>query len=132
MTAQPNTTIEDELETAEIEFNRAMISNDRDQIARCVTDDWVLVTAERGPVPGAYILQLIGDGTLTHATMENQTLAVRHHGDGGTVTSRGKLTGTFNGAPIAADEWVTDVYVRRDGRWLCQVTHLSKVPPSTA
>lgn len=30
-----------ELEEA---FNRAMVSNDVEQIARCITDDWILVT----------------------------------------------------------------------------------------
>ena len=41
------------------------------------------------------------------------------------VTGRGQNTGTFNGQPIAADEWITDVYRKVDGRWLCVLTHLT-------
>jgi hypothetical protein len=43
-------------------FNRAMISNDVDAIARCITHDWILVTPEVGPVPRSRILDVIGSG----------------------------------------------------------------------
>lgn len=50
-------------------FNQAMISNDIERISRCITDDWILVTPEAGPVPRSRILDVIGSGFLTHATM---------------------------------------------------------------
>ena len=43
------------------------------------------------------------------------------------VTARGLNTGHFKGQPISADEWVTDVYRKVDGRWLCVLTHLTPV-----
>lgn len=114
-----------ELEAAEQRFNGAMVSNDPAQIADCVTPDWVLVTPERGPIPGAYIMQLIGNGTLTHTTMVKKTHHIHQVGDLATVTGRGQNTGTFQGAPISADEWITDVYCRKNGKWRCMLTHLS-------
>jgi ketosteroid isomerase-like protein len=113
------------LEAAEQRFNAAMASNDPAQIAACVTPDWVLVTPERGPIPGAFLLQLIADGTLTHATMVKQTHHIHQQGDFATVTGRGRNTGTFQGAAISADEWITDVYCRQDGVWRCLLTHLT-------
>jgi ketosteroid isomerase-like protein len=42
----------DELAGVEDNFNRAMVSNDAARIAACVSDDWVLVTPEGGPISG--------------------------------------------------------------------------------
>jgi ketosteroid isomerase-like protein len=114
-----------ELEAADQRFNEAMVSNDPAQIAECITPDWVLVTPARGPIPGAELLQLIGNGTLTHDMMVKKTHHIRQSGDFATVTGRGQNTGTFQGAPISADEWITDVYCRQDGKWRCTLTHLT-------
>jgi ketosteroid isomerase-like protein len=110
-------------------FNSAMISNDVERIAACISDDWVLITPEVGPVSRAGMLGAIASGTLTHATMSKDVGSVRVYGDTAIVSGRGQNTGTFRGAPISADEWVTDVYHRIDGRWLCVLTHLTPVRP---
>ena len=111
-----------ELEDA---FNRAMISNDVEQISRCITEDWVLVTPEAGPVPRSRILGVIGSGILSHATMTKVATHAFVSGDTAWVTGRGQNTGTFNGDPIEADEYITDVYRKVDGDWRCMLTHLT-------
>lgn len=111
--------------SAEDAFSAAMISNDVSRIRECITPDWVLVTPERGPIQGAAILGAIGNGVLSHATMVKQAHLVRVFGDTGFVTGRGQNSGYFRGEPIHADEWITDVYRRVDGRWLCELTHLA-------
>jgi ketosteroid isomerase-like protein len=115
----------EELESAERAFNLAMISNDPIRIADCITPDWVLVTPERGPVSGEHILSLIRSGTLTHDLMTKSTCHIHVMGEVATVTARGQNRGMFNGEPISADEWITDVYHRLDGRWRCVLTHLT-------
>lgn len=114
-----------QLEAAEQAFNEAMISNDTALIAECITPEWVLVTPERGPIPGKDILAIIGAGILTHETMTKSIVHVHVMGEVGTVTARGQNSGTFQGSPITADEWITDVYHRIDGRWRCVLTHLT-------
>ena len=111
-----------ELEDA---FNRAMVSNDVEQIARCITDDWILVTPEAGPVPRARILGVIGSGLLSHATMTKVATHACVVGDMAWVTGRGQNTGRYDGQPIAADEYITDIYRRVDGQWRCMLTHLT-------
>lgn len=110
-------------------FNQAMVSNDVAQIARCITDDWILVTPEAGPIPRARILEVIGSGALTHATMTKVVTHAWVAGDLAWVTGRGQNTGTFQGAPIAADEYITDIYRRVEGEWRCMLTHLTPVLP---
>ena len=121
-----------ELEDA---FNEAMISNDVARISRCITDDWILVTPEAGPVPRSRILDVIGSGLLSHATMTKVATHACVAGDIAWVTGRGQNTGTFDGKPMAADEYITDIYRKVDGTWRCMLTHLTPVgglPPGGA
>ena len=113
-------------------FNRAMISNDPNQIAACISDDWQLITPEAGPVSRAAMLAAIGAGVLSHDTLVKQILSVRHFSDVVLVVGRGQNTGRFRGAPIDADEWITDVYHRVGDRWLCVLTHLTPAPDGPA
>jgi uncharacterized protein (TIGR02246 family) len=115
----------DELATVEDNFNRAMVSNDVARIATCMSDDWVLVTPEVGPVSRTWMLQAIEKGVLSHDSMTKDVKRVKVYGDIAVVTARGQNTGAFKGQPIAADEWITDVYRKVDGRWLCVLTHLT-------
>jgi uncharacterized protein (TIGR02246 family) len=115
----------DELTNVEDNFNRAMVSNDIARIATCMSDDWVLVTPEAGPVSRTGMLQAIEKGVLSHDSMTKDVKRVKVYGDIAVVTARGQNTGAFKGQPIAADEWITDVYRKVDGRWLCVLTHLT-------
>jgi ketosteroid isomerase-like protein len=113
------------LAAAEDAFNQALVSNDVDEIRKYITAEWVLVTPERGPLPGAIILGAIESGTLGHDSMTKETHLVRIFGDVAFVTGRGQNTGWFRGEPMQADEWITDIYRRIDGRWICELTHLT-------
>lgn len=112
-------------EALEAQFNRAMVSNDVDQIAQCITEDWVLVTPEVGPVSREAMLDAIRQGRLSHDTMTKSLARVAVYGDMAIVTGRGRNTGQFQGQAISADEWITDVYKRFDSGWKCVLTHLT-------
>jgi len=116
-----------ELAGIEEDFNRAMVSNDVQRISACVADDWVLVTPEAGVLPRSRILHVIETGELSHDTMTKDVGRVKVYGDIALVTARGRNTGQYRGQRISADEWVTDVYRKVDGRWLCVLTHLTPV-----
>jgi ketosteroid isomerase-like protein len=106
-------------------FNIAMISNDIERIAECITDDWLLVTPEAGPVSRSRILDVVGSGRLTHSSMTKVATHAAVMGDMAWVTGRGQNTGTFNGMPIQADEYITDIYRKVGDTWLCMLTHLT-------
>jgi ketosteroid isomerase-like protein len=115
----------DEFVAIENAFNAAMISNDVSEIAACITDEWVLVTPQVGPVSRDGMLAAIGSGVLSHDTMTKEIVRVEVYGDVAVVTGRGRNTGMFKGQPIKADEWITDVYRKVESRWLCVLTHLT-------
>ena len=121
------TQIPDFLADLEERFNAAMISNDVKRIAACVTDDWLLVTPEAGPISRSRILDVVGSGRLTHSSMRKVATHAAVVGDIAWVTGRGQNTGTFDAAPIQADEYITDVYRRVGDTWLCMLTHLTPV-----
>ena len=114
-----------ELEAVEEAFNRAVVSNDVAKISACISEDWVLVTPEAGPVPRERFLQAVEQGILSHDSMSKDIGRVRVYGNVAVVTGRGRNTGMFKGAPISADEWVTDMYVKADDRWICVLTHVT-------
>lgn len=121
-----------QFQTIEDRLNSAMISNDPKIIAQCITDDWVLVNPESGPLGREIILGIIGSGMLTHSTMTKQIKRVKVYGEVAVVTGRAQSTGTFQGNAIEADEWVTDVYLQKEDDWLCVMTHLTPVANDSA
>lgn len=116
-----------ELEKAEEAFNQAVVTNDVAAISSCISEDWILVTPEAGPIPRERFLHVVEQGILSHDSMTKDISRVRIYGDVAVVTGRGRNTGMFQGVPISADEWVTDVYVRTENRWICTLTHLTPV-----
>jgi Domain of unknown function (DUF4440) len=111
----------------EDEFNKAVVSNNIIEIKKCVSADWVLVDAQGGIIPKERFLHVVEQGMLKHTSMSKEILRVKVYENMAIVTGRGKNTGFFNGQPIKADEWVTDVYKKENEKWVCVLTHLTPV-----
>lgn len=116
-----------EFQEVEDRFSQAVISNDVEQIKNHITADWVLVDTGGGIISQDRFFEVLEQGFLSHDTMNKQVLRVKKYGDMALVTSRGQNTGLWQGKPMEADEWITDVYKQESGRWLCVLTHLTPV-----
>ena len=114
-------------QTIEESFNQAIISNDVDEIKNCITEDWVLVDSQGGIISQEGFFKVLEQGLLSHSTMKKEILRVKVYGDIALVTGRGQNTGIWQGQPMEADEWITDVYKRENEKWLCVLTHLTPV-----
>ncbi|WP_156727459.1 nuclear transport factor 2 family protein [Streptomyces apocyni] len=107
----------------------AIVANDPVRIASFMADEWVIVS-ESGVASKEQFLRLVESGELTHSAMAPVTRPrVRVYGDTAVVTARATNTAHYQGARYDADEWTTDVFVRRDGRWLCVLSHITPVAP---
>ena len=95
------------------------------KISNCITDDWVLVNPESGPLSRDVILNIIGSGVLNHTMMVKQIHRVKVYGDVAVVTGRGQNDATYQGNPVQADEWITDIYRHTKEGWRCALTHLT-------
>ncbi len=108
-------------------FNLAVISNKVDEIKKCITNDWVLVDSQGGIISQEAFFNVLEQGFLSHKTMTKQILRVKVYEEIALVTGRGQNTGTWQGQPLEADEWITDVYKKENDKWLCVLTHLTPV-----
>jgi uncharacterized protein (TIGR02246 family) len=104
---------------------RAIVANDAERIASFMADDWVIVS-EAGISSKEQFLSFVRSGELTHSAMNRVGEArVRFYGDVAVLTARVTNTAHHVGQRFDADEWTTDLFVRRDSRWLCVLTHLT-------
>ena len=103
----------------------AIVANDPARIAAFMEPDWTLVTPEAGPVRREAFLEAVATGALTHEVMTFDVTEVRPLGDAVVVVAHGKNSGTYRGQAFSADEWVTEIFVRREGGWRCAVTALT-------
>jgi ketosteroid isomerase-like protein len=120
--------VEEELLKIENEFAEAIVKNDLEGIGRLVADDWIIIEPDGGIVDRARFFEVIKSGALTHEMMESQDLRVRVYGDSAVVTAVTRTKGKFMRQEFSTQERVTDVFVRRDERWQCVLTHLTRFP----
>ena len=126
---QPSTVLTAELMRTVHQWADAIVTNDARAIDSFIAPEWVLVTAEAGIVPRERFLEAVCSGRLRHDTMSHEISRIQSYADGeiGVVTTRGRNTGYFLGAALNADEWTTEIFERRNNRWICVLTHLTPV-----
>ena len=120
--------MEDELLKIEKAFAEAIVTNDLESIGRLVADDWVVIDPNGEIVDRTRFFKVIKSGALTHDTMDSEDFRVRVYGDSAVVTAITSTKGKFIGEEFSTRERATDVFVRREGRWQCVLTHLTRLP----
>jgi ketosteroid isomerase-like protein len=121
--------VEEELLKLEKEFTEAIVKNDAEAVGRFLADDWVIIDADGGIVDKARFLGVIKSGDLSHQMMQSDEVHVRIYGEAALVTGLTETKGKFIGQEFSTRERATDVFVKRDGRWQCvfsQLTRFSK------
>ena len=118
--------MEEELLKLERAFADAIIKNDLESIGRIVADDWIIVDPNGEIVDRTRFFEVIKSGALTHDMMESEDFRVRVYGESAVVTAITSTKGKFMGQEFSTRERATDVFVKRDGRWECVLTHLTR------
>ncbi|MEU3950424.1 nuclear transport factor 2 family protein [Streptomyces sp. NPDC029526] len=107
----------------------AIVSNDPVRIGGFMADEWVIVS-ESGASDRGRFLSLVESGELTHSAMRSVSRPrIRVYGDTAVSTARVTNTAHYKGRHFEADEWTTDVFVKRNGRWLCVLSHITAAAP---
>ena len=120
--------MEEELLKLESAFADAIIKNDLESIGRIVADDWIIVDPNGEIVDRTRFFEVIKSGALTHDIMESEDFRVRVYGESAVVTAITSTKGKFMGQEFSTRERATDVFVKREGRWQCVLTHLTRLP----
>lgn len=114
-----------ELERIGAEWAEAMVANDAERIGSFMADEWMMVS-ERGISEKQYFLNFVRSGALTHSKFEMVGEArIKIYGDTAVLSARVVNTAHFGGQQFEQDEWTTDVFVKKDGRWLCVHSHIT-------
>ena len=117
---------EEELLKLEEAFAEAIVKNDPEGVGRLVADDWIIIDPNGEIVERTRFFEVIKSGVLTHDTMQSEDFRVRVYGDSAVVTGVTRTKGKFMGQEFSTRERATDVLVRREGRWQCVLTHLTR------
>ncbi|MCC3765921.1 nuclear transport factor 2 family protein [Glycomyces sp. TRM65418] len=126
-TGESPVSVEDEVCSFAAERDAALIANDASLIASHMTDDWVYVDAN-GFSSKADVIGWIASGRLAHRSMRTvERERVARIGDTVVITARMASSGEWDGVPYTTDEWISDVYVRVDGRWRAAFTQKTDV-----
>lgn len=109
------------------EWAAAMVANDANRIGSFMADEWVIVS-ERGVSDKQRFLSFVESGELTHSSFEMSGDArIKIYGNTAVLTCRVVNTVHYGGQQFDADEWTSDVFVKRDDRWLCVLSHITPV-----
>ena len=117
----------EELLKLEKAFAEAIVKNDVEGIGGLVTDEWIIIDPNGEIVDRTRFFEVIKSGALTHDMMESEDFRIRVYGDSAVVTAITSTKAKFMGQEFSTQERATDVFVRRDGRWRCVLTHLTKL-----
>ena len=108
------------------EWGKAIVANDAGAIGRFMDDDWVIVSPT-GVSDKRQFLSFVESGDLTHDAMDmiDGTARVRIYENVAVLTGRVTNTAHYKGEEFLADEWTTDVFVKRNGEWKCVLSHIT-------
>lgn len=105
----------------------AIVANDADAIGSFMADEWMMVS-NMGPCDKERFLSFVRSGDLTHSEMDLAELTrVKVYGDTAVTASRVTNTADYRGQAFEANEWTSDVFVRKNGEWRCVLTHITPV-----
>ena len=116
---------EKEILEVESKFGEAMIQNDAEAIGRILSDDWIIIDPDGGVIDKSRFLDVIKSGALKHEAMDSEDIRVRTYPNTTTVTAVTHTRTKYLGKEFTTHERATDVFVKKDERWQCVLTHLT-------
>ena len=126
-TAQDRSSVtQEQILKLEKDFGQAIIKNDPDAIGRFLTDDWIIIDPDGGIIDKSSFLAVIRSGALSHQAMDSEDVRVLIHGDAAAVTALTTTKGKYMGQEFTSQERATDMFVKKDGRWQCIVSQLTR------
>ena len=114
---------EDQIRAAATAWTDAIVRRDVVAAERILGEEYALMATGIGTMPRDNWLAALPD-YITHA-VEYSDVTVRVYGETGVMRSRCKQSATVFGKDRSGEMLVTDVWVKRDGRWQVVARHTS-------
>ena len=107
----------------EQDLAKALSNNDTKAILAVLSEDWKMVLGTGEILTRSDLMAAFESGKLKFSAYSSADLDVRIFGDAAVVIGSGTSKGTRDGNDFTGADRFTDVYVRRDGKWLCVSSH---------
>jgi ketosteroid isomerase-like protein len=122
-------TLEEELLKFVTQWDKAMVSNDVEEIGKFMSEDWVIVGTAGGVTDRSSFLEWIRSGDVVHTRMDADETRIKVYGNTGVVITRGTSAGNYSGEPFSLYEWSLNVFIYDGKNWLCVATMLTDAKP---
>jgi uncharacterized protein (TIGR02246 family) len=121
---------EQELVNMEEAWSKALVANDSAALNRIIAPDWHGQNQEGGYYDRASMLKSFADGTDRITAMANHDVHVRFVGaDLAIVQGKDTETSTHKGKPSSGVYSWTDIFQKRNGRWVAIASQNTPVAP---
>ena len=119
----------DEMALLEIqrEWGKALVAGDTGAMNRFVAPEWTLTNPMGHVETKADADAALRSGDLDFESMTPQDLKVKVYGDSAIVSGQSTDKGKYKGQDISGTYRFTDVFVKRDGKWMAISTHATRV-----
>jgi ketosteroid isomerase-like protein len=127
--AYPPDDVAQTLMKLENDWAKMALAGDAASLEKLLAPDYVYTNQDGQMASRAEMVSGMKSGTTKYDTFTVGDMKVHVYGDAAVVTGNGHLKGTENGKPVDEQIRFTDTWVKRDGRWVCaatQVTRLAK------
>jgi ketosteroid isomerase-like protein len=124
--------VEQELQALEQTWADAVKHQDAGKIDRIQAEEYVFTDPAGQLWTKARELETVKSGGLTIDSFELSDVKVRLYDNTAVVTLRVVWNGQSNGVDISGPQRMTDVFVKRDGRWQCVASQTTRIPPQPA
>ncbi|MBK8476572.1 MAG: DUF4440 domain-containing protein [Opitutaceae bacterium] len=118
--------VEQELVALENAWAAAYVAADVKMLDRLEAEEWICTSAKGEVIGKADDLRDLADGSFKATVFEMSDLKVQIYGDTAVITGRQTEKATYKGEDASAVHRITDVWLRRDGRWQAIASHLSR------
>jgi ketosteroid isomerase-like protein len=122
--AAQETAVVRQLETIEDQLASTWKNHDCAGWGALLADDWSVTHIDAQVITKAQALEMCRTGPPLTSTVDQ--LVVRAYGDTAIVTGRNKAS-VGGAAPQTVTLRFTDVFVRRDGRWIAVASHATRL-----
>lgn len=98
-------------------------SGNFNQIEKYYSPEYVITTPEGAVLTAKELLQFLKSGDLKLESSVNSEMKVKIYGSMAIVRYRSADKGTFKGNPITSNNQWTDVFIKKNGKWLLLSSH---------
>lgn len=115
--------VEDELIALEHELNDCIIRGDFVALDHLLADEYILVVPDMPPGRFDRAQYIAVAKTVAATSYRYDDFLIRRYGEVAVVTSRYEQVARYGGVERSGYYVLTDVWVRRDGRWQLTLRH---------